>query len=150
VGRGKACRQAQAEPGRTGQQAVPAGAQAAHRPPGRPFVRDYLARGDYLRAAQFGFEALISGKVIENQGDPGNFITLKNLRNALSHGLRAKVDAQAAATQRTAEFVDRLLADGRGQAEKLVEGMLQGLARISQGGGGGRQATASDRLQPPG
>lgn len=30
---------------------------------------------------------------------PGNFITLKNLRNALSHGSRAKVDAQSFAAQ---------------------------------------------------
>jgi len=102
-------------------------------------ARNYLERGDYLRAAQFGFEARISGRVIGNRGDPGhydrdrqdaemeleqrtkddrlnpqapgNFITLKNLRNALSHGLRAKVDAPGFATRKTAEFIEHLLGD---------------------------------------
>jgi CRISPR-associated Csx2 family protein len=102
-------------------------------------ARDYLQRHDYLRAGQFAFESLISARALADGGDandydtgrqtaergleedtksarltpedPANFITLKNLRNALSHGLRAKVDAGSWLTQRTAQFIDRLLAD---------------------------------------
>jgi len=102
-------------------------------------ARDYLARRDYLRAGQFAFESLISARALANGADandydharqsaerdleqqtkagrlapkdPGNFITLKNLRNALSHGLRAKVDAGGFLAQQTATFIDGLLAD---------------------------------------
>lgn len=102
-------------------------------------ARDYLQRRDYLRAGQFAFESLISARALEDGNDPNdydtgrqtaergleedtrlarlapedpaNFITLKNLRNALSHGLRAKVDAGSWLTQLTAQFIDRLLAD---------------------------------------
>lgn len=74
----------------------------------RRLALDYLARADYLRAAQFGYESYISA---ETRGDlneyqarkeaddflskggkshplesPKNFSTLKNLRNALAHG----------------------------------------------------------------
>lgn len=100
-------------------------------------ARDYLHRRDYLRATQFAFESLISQRAIRNQADandydngrqvaesalvddtkarrlkpehPENFITLKNLRNALSHGLRAKVEAGSVLTRETAQFIDGLL-----------------------------------------
>ena len=73
---------------------------------------DYLKRCDYLRATQFGFESRISAEVRRNGNNPnevkareeaegklynpaknkdpkapGNFKTLKNLRNALAHGV---------------------------------------------------------------
>ncbi len=111
-------------------------------------ARDYLARRDYLRAGQFAFESLISARALAKGADandydtvrkaaereleqqtregrlapkdPGNFITLKNLRNALSHGLRAKVDAGGFFVQQTAAFIDGLLAD-----EARLKGWLE-------------------------
>ena len=78
----------------------------------RALALDYLKRRDYLRATQFGFESIVSGEVWANRGDPnnmgerieaettlkaqsraqppetpGNFRTIKNLRNALAHGV---------------------------------------------------------------
>ena len=75
----------------------------------RRLAIDYLKRQDYLRAAQFGYEAIISKNVWADPNDfdareesgrqlydgakdhpyasPGNFRTLKNLRNALAHGV---------------------------------------------------------------
>ena len=78
----------------------------------KTLANDYLKRRDYLRAAQFGFESRVSEGVWNdrsNQNDyddrkhaeetlyaadgqkapalPGNFKTLKNLRNALAHGV---------------------------------------------------------------
>lgn len=72
---------------------------------------DYLARRDYLRAVQFGYEARVSAATSGDPNDydnrknaderlmqdskdknlavesPANFRTLKNLRNALAHGV---------------------------------------------------------------
>ncbi|MFM8442588.1 MAG: TIGR02221 family CRISPR-associated protein [Methylococcus sp.] len=115
-------------------------------------ARDYLARRDYLRAGQFAFESLISARALANGADandydtgrqtaereleqltkegrldpkdPGNFITLKNLRNALSHGLRARVDAGGFLAQQTAGFIDGLLAD-----EARLRAWLEQVAR---------------------
>lgn len=78
----------------------------------RALALDYLKRRDYLRATQFGFEARVTAGVWDNRGNPnefddreaaermlyergnqnnpdqpGNFKTLKNLRNALAHGV---------------------------------------------------------------
>ncbi|MDP3638381.1 MAG: TIGR02221 family CRISPR-associated protein [Azonexus sp.] len=75
----------------------------------RRLAIDYLKRHDYLRAAQFGYEALVSENSWGDPNDfdareasdrqlyddgkskswemPGNFSTLKNLRNALAHGV---------------------------------------------------------------
>lgn len=75
----------------------------------RRLAIDYLKRQDYLRAAQFGYEAIVSKNVWGDPNDfdtreesgrqlydgaknhphetPGNFCTLKNLRNALAHGV---------------------------------------------------------------
>ena len=81
----------------------------------RVLANDYLQRRDYLRATQFGYESFITARVLENRGKlndfddrevaerqlyetssgeapetPGNFKTLKNLRNALAHGVLDK------------------------------------------------------------
>lgn len=70
---------------------------------------DYLKRRDYLRATQFGYESLVSAAVRNDPNNfdereeaesylydkgkglppesPGNFKTIKNLRNALAHGV---------------------------------------------------------------
>lgn len=65
----------------------------------------YLGQGDYVRAAIYGLEAVITREVIRRGGDPGDydrrdgvreelkqsqngFKTLQNLRNALAHGVR--------------------------------------------------------------
>jgi CRISPR-associated Csx2 family protein len=79
----------------------------------RALASDYLSRRDYLRATQFGFESLVSSAVWANKRNPnnmddreeaerslydvqsresaaetpGNFKTIKNLRNALAHGV---------------------------------------------------------------
>lgn len=78
----------------------------------RVLAQDYLQRRDYLRATQFGYESFVTAAVLENKGKPnefsdreaadkqlfeknnghppetpGNFKTLKNLRNALAHGV---------------------------------------------------------------
>lgn len=75
----------------------------------RKLALDYLQRGDYLRASQFGYESFVSATTREDineydarkeaddylsgQADtvpydsPANFLTLKNLRNALAHGI---------------------------------------------------------------
>lgn len=115
-------------------------------------ARDYLARRDYLRAGQFAFESLISARALANGADandydharqtaereleqqtrdgrlepenPANFITLKNLRNALSHGLRARVDAAGFLVRQTATFIDGLLAD-----EARLRAWLEQVAR---------------------
>ena len=73
---------------------------------------DYLKRHDYLRATQFGYESFVSSEVCAKRRDPndmderteaentlyveskaqppetpGNFKTIKNLRNSLAHGV---------------------------------------------------------------
>lgn len=79
-------------------------------------AREYLHRRDYVRAAEFGYEAAVTDQVEATGGDDnnrtfresadarlveatkvnaqrpgeiGNFITLKNLRNSLAHGTRS-------------------------------------------------------------
>ena len=70
-------------------------------------ARDYLARGDFLRATIYGLEGLISNRITKNGKDENNFLerkdvseTLKDstqfnqlnyLRNALAHGVRPDV-----------------------------------------------------------
>lgn len=66
--------------------------------------REYLERGDYLRAVIYGLEGLISHRVTKDQGDENDFQTRKQcsddlkdnqsfrrlsyLRNALAHGVK--------------------------------------------------------------
>lgn len=89
----------------------------------RRLAIDYLARADYLRAAQFGYESFISA---ETRGDlneyesrkeadsflsdkgkllplesPENFSTFKNLRNALAHGTMDSSQGRSAAFIKT-------------------------------------------------
>ncbi|MDP2793423.1 MAG: TIGR02221 family CRISPR-associated protein [Sulfurisoma sp.] len=79
-------------------------------------AREYLARRDYVRAAEFGYESTITAQIEATGGDDdsydvrksadeqladatrsqrqrpgetGNFMTLKNLRNSLAHGTRS-------------------------------------------------------------
>lgn len=69
----------------------------------------YLESGDYVRAALYGLEAVISAEVAEGNGDIGDFSQreatkeglkhdkegfrrLNDLRNALAHGLRPRDD----------------------------------------------------------
>ena len=78
--------------------------------PNRPaweknLATEYLNRGDYVRAAVYGMEAVISQEALKNGQDAGNFDcrdtlrkelqdssedfrTLGRLRNALAHGVR--------------------------------------------------------------
>ena len=106
----------------------------------RRLALDYLNRADYLRAAQFGYESFISA---ETRGDlnehesrkeadsylsekgkelpielPENFSTLKNLRNALAHGV---MDSNQG---RTAAFIKELTSDEarlRGWLKKTLD-----------------------------
>lgn len=67
-------------------------------------AREYLGRGDYLRAVIYGLEGLISHRVVKDQADENDFQTrkqyaddlkdnpsfrrLNHLRNALAHGVK--------------------------------------------------------------
>ena len=72
----------------------------------RSLAGEYLERGDYVRAAVYGLESVISTEV-ERRGESGNdydlrdaaaqhltdkweFRTLRNIRNALAHGVRPR------------------------------------------------------------
>ena len=101
-----------------------AGSRAARE---RQLALDYLARRDYLRAAQFGYEARVSAATYGDPNDfatrkdadneltqdskdqaaesPANFRTLKNLRNALAHGV---MDADP--TGKMSKFIKRITA----------------------------------------
>lgn len=71
----------------------------------KELAQRYLEQGDYVRAAIFGLEAVISTEVIQSGRNAANFYdresareelksgregfrTLNNLRNALAHGVR--------------------------------------------------------------
>lgn len=95
----------------------------------RRLALDYLNRADYLRAAQFGYESFISAETRRDLNEhesrkeadsylsekgkalpiasPENFSTLKNLRNALAHGV---MDSNQG---RTAAFIRELTSDER-------------------------------------
>lgn len=82
-------------------------------------ARQYLKRGDFLRAVIFGYESHVTKLIMENRlGDPTNydirkgaaddlrarlptFDDLAKLRNALAHGIRPSIqDVNAALTSR--------------------------------------------------
>lgn len=94
-------------------------------------AREYLSRRDYVRATQFAYEALVTQKTVQMGGDineyeareeadaalsgasagsppehPDNFRSLKNLRNALAHGLRSSDSRMGRFVRKLAE--DRL------------------------------------------
>lgn len=91
-------------------------------------ANDYLKRRDYLRATQFGFESRVSAAVRGDPNDfgerketesflyaqceemqaetPGNFKTLKNLRNALAHGVM-----NTERTSPSSQFIQKLTRD---------------------------------------
>ncbi len=96
----------------------------------KALAQDYLERRDYLRATQFAFESRVSAAVFAGRGDPnvfdnrkaaedelykaeharaeapGNFRILKNLRNALAHGVMGPQHGDPAST-----FLKKLTSD---------------------------------------
>ena len=105
----------------------------------RQLAIEFIGRGDYLRAVILAYEHKISQQVELTGGDTNNFtndriaaernltdetstnripfrseknfFALKNLRNQLTHGIRALVNSEDWAVRETAEFVQSLTRD---------------------------------------
>lgn len=107
----------------------------------RRLAQEYLARADYLRAAQFGYESFVSAETrgdlnefearkeadkflsekgkSQNLESPENFSTLKNLRNSLAHGIMDSTQGKSAA------FIKRLTGDEKQLQQWLKKALAQ-------------------------